>query len=123
MRAIDLTALVAASVVGLAVFATPASSQRNVINHGFSLDEAALVKEAGNRRGRIHATRPLRMGGPLQRVPSTIVPITGTSAPILIAILESDLALTNVLATTATGSVASERAGLVTIKIVCLGAY
>jgi hypothetical protein len=122
MRAIGLTALVAASVVGLAVFATPASSQRNVINHSFSLDEAALVKEAGNRRGRIHATRPLRMG-PLQRVPSTIVPITGTPAPILIAILESNLALTNVLATTATGSVASERAGLVTIKIVCLGAY
>ena len=69
MRAIDLTALVAASVVGLAVFATPASSQRNVINHSFSLDEAALVKEAGNRRGRIHATRPLRMG-PLQRRPN-----------------------------------------------------
>ena len=62
MRAIDLTALVAASVVGLAVFATPASSQRNVINHGFSLDEAALVKEAGNRRGRIHATRPRSYG-------------------------------------------------------------
>ena len=51
MRAIDLTALVAASGVGLAVFATPASSQLNVITHGFSLDEAALVKEAGNRRG------------------------------------------------------------------------
>ena len=50
----------------------------------------------------------------LQRVPTTIVPITGTSAPILIAILESDLALTNVLATTATGSAASVRAGLVT---------
>ena len=62
MRAIDLTALVAASVVGLAVFATSASSQRNVINHGFSLDEAALVKEAGNRRGRIHATRPPSYG-------------------------------------------------------------
>ena len=58
-----------------------------------------------------------------QRVPTTIVQITGTSAPILIAILESDLALTNVLATTATGSAASVRAGLVTIKIVCLGAY
>ena len=38
---------------------------------------------------------------PLQRVPTTIVPITGTWAPILIAILKSDLALTNVLATTA----------------------
>ena len=49
---------------------------------------------------------PVRMG-PLQRVPTTIAPITGTSAPILIAILESDLALTNVLATTATGSAAA----------------
>ena len=50
-----LIALMAASVAGLAVFPTP--SQLNVITHGFSLDEAALV-EAGSRRGRIHATRP-----------------------------------------------------------------
>ena len=55
-RAIGLIALMAASVAGLAVFPTPASSQLNVITHGFSLDEAALV-EAGSRRGRIHATR------------------------------------------------------------------
>jgi len=52
-----LDALMAASVAGLAVFPTPASSQLNVITHGFSLDEAALV-EAGSRRGRIHATPP-----------------------------------------------------------------
>ena len=58
MRAVGLTALVAASVVGVAVFPTPASSQLSVITHGFSLDEATLVKEAGNRRGWIHATRP-----------------------------------------------------------------
>ena len=53
MRAVGLTALMAACVAGLAVFPTPASSQLSVITRGFSLYEAALVKEAGSRRGRI----------------------------------------------------------------------
>ena len=63
MRAVGLTALAAACVVGLAVFPTPARSQLSGITRDFSLYEAALVKEAGDRRGRIYATRPRSYGG------------------------------------------------------------
>jgi len=45
-------------VIGLAIFLSPAMPQPSGISHDFSLDEVALVKDAGYRRGRYRESRP-----------------------------------------------------------------
>ena len=57
MRTLGLNALAAACVLGLAVFPSPAWAQQIAISRGLSLNEVAVVKDAGGRRVRHHEAR------------------------------------------------------------------